>query len=548
MEENNKDLLISLLSSFTSEEEKLFVQNFHLYLSYGDDENKFVIDLDNVWSYMGFSKKCHAKTCLEKNFLINKHYICSVDQTHIKHGGNNKEIIKMNIDTFKEMCMIANTDKGKSTRRYYLKMENIFHKHLKLQNEKIIEELKFQNEKIIEKLKLENEEIIEYNKAIERHNNLKTFYTDKPCVYILKIDHENNIIKIGETDNVHTRLIDLVSQFKEGYLVEVFTCMQPHKFEQYIINRPDVVRNRIVGTELFKLDEDITIKYFVKIIKKNIKLFNNVENIELEKIKLEQMYLETIKSETDPIIRQTILERLINTTSNLTANIENFDEEDNCADYDSDIASNRKVYKYIPEDLVNPIATYPSLKSAARSCKEVTIHDYHIRAAAKNNTIFKNHRWYYIDDDKEFSVPPTEEEKKAEKKRKGSVAQLDSSGKNIINVFPSQIEASKTLKILNCSITTAITLQRQYKGYMWNMYESLSDEVKATFDGELPEKIRTGSSNKGVEKIDITTNNVIETYACIQDVCNLFKTSHKTIHKLSKSGDIYKGFKWRVIL
>jgi phage anti-repressor protein len=58
------------------------------------------------------------------------------------HGGHNKEKIMMNVDTFKALCMMPNTQKGKQTRRYYSKMESIFFKYIhkttlaNVQNEK----------------------------------------------------------------------------------------------------------------------------------------------------------------------------------------------------------------------------------------------------------------------------------------------------------------------------------------------------------------------------------------------------------------------------
>ena len=40
----------------------------------------------------------------------------------------------LNIDTFKSLCMLAKTDKGKEIRRYYVKLENI---HNKIKTSKI---------------------------------------------------------------------------------------------------------------------------------------------------------------------------------------------------------------------------------------------------------------------------------------------------------------------------------------------------------------------------------------------------------------------------
>lgn len=53
---------------------------------------------------------------------------------------------------------------------------------------------------------------------------------------------------------------------------------------------------------------------------------------------------------------------------------------------------------------------------------------------------------------------------------------------------------------------------------------------------------------KHVERIDPSTDQILETYNCIQDVCSKFKTCHKTIHKACASGDLYRGYKWRVVV
>jgi hypothetical protein len=43
-------------------------------------------------------------------------------------AGLNKEDIMLNVDTFKSLCMLAKTDKGKEIRKYYVKLENIHNK------------------------------------------------------------------------------------------------------------------------------------------------------------------------------------------------------------------------------------------------------------------------------------------------------------------------------------------------------------------------------------------------------------------------------------
>ena len=103
-------LLAKIKTNFTNNEQQLFIASFYCYLNY-NQKNDFVIDLDNVWKWLGFSNKAHSKLALEKNFIINKDYKSlltnlSEQKQHIR-GGHNKETFMLNIGTFKRFCLKA---------------------------------------------------------------------------------------------------------------------------------------------------------------------------------------------------------------------------------------------------------------------------------------------------------------------------------------------------------------------------------------------------------------------------------------------------------
>jgi hypothetical protein len=93
-------LLAKIKTNFTDNEQQLFIASFYCYLNY-DQKNDFVIDLDNIWKWLGFSQKIKAKQMLEKNFMIEKDYKLllyqQVKQTNETKGGHNKEIIMLNM-------------------------------------------------------------------------------------------------------------------------------------------------------------------------------------------------------------------------------------------------------------------------------------------------------------------------------------------------------------------------------------------------------------------------------------------------------------------
>jgi hypothetical protein len=80
----------------------MFLSSFYCYLKY-HSTNDFIIDLDNVWHWLGFSQKVNAKILLEKQFKLDTDYKKSLllqqKQTNVK-GGHNKEIFMLNITPF----------------------------------------------------------------------------------------------------------------------------------------------------------------------------------------------------------------------------------------------------------------------------------------------------------------------------------------------------------------------------------------------------------------------------------------------------------------
>ncbi len=99
-------------NSFSNYEQQIFVSSFYCYLNY-NSKTDFVIDLDNVWKWLGFSQKDAGKRVLEKNFINNKDYKVLLTQAgeqkkpHFApqvggaktdtRGGHNKKTIMLNI-------------------------------------------------------------------------------------------------------------------------------------------------------------------------------------------------------------------------------------------------------------------------------------------------------------------------------------------------------------------------------------------------------------------------------------------------------------------
>ena len=210
-------LLNKIKSSFTDNEQQLFVASFYCYLNY-NSKTEFVIDLDDVWKWLEFSTKQKAKMLLETQFTIDVDYKLltnlQVRQKKDARGGHNKETIMLTIRTFKLFCLKAGTKKAEQIHEYYIKLEETLQdvvneesNELKLQLERKTTEL---NNHII--ISMNEKELIREKTLIEQ------FHNNSQCVYYGIIDNlsTNNekLVKFGNSNNLKQR----VKQHKDTYL------------------------------------------------------------------------------------------------------------------------------------------------------------------------------------------------------------------------------------------------------------------------------------------------------------------------------------------
>ena len=106
---HNDDNFISFLRErMNTMEQHLFIESFKMYLQHGRNEKSFVVNLDDIWEKIGFTRKGPCKRVLEKNFEIGKHYIIRnyVEKTASQVGeasliindiDENEKIIKNNV-------------------------------------------------------------------------------------------------------------------------------------------------------------------------------------------------------------------------------------------------------------------------------------------------------------------------------------------------------------------------------------------------------------------------------------------------------------------
>lgn len=108
-------LITKIQTDFSSDEQLLFVASFYSFLNY-DQKKDFVIDLDDVWKWLGFSTKQKAKMLLEKHFTPEQDYTNSLNQQGKRcanaRGGQNKEVIMLTVRAFKPTKILIGTPKA----------------------------------------------------------------------------------------------------------------------------------------------------------------------------------------------------------------------------------------------------------------------------------------------------------------------------------------------------------------------------------------------------------------------------------------------------
>jgi hypothetical protein len=252
--EYNGRLLTKIQESFTGFEQQLFVSSFYCYLNY-DKNLDFVVDLDNVWKWLGFQQKVNATTLLEKHFKNDIDYknLDSSQEIIKSHGGHNKQIIMLTVRCFKSLCLKAQTKKASEIHEYYMKMEEVLHQIVEEETDELKQQLEQKNAVIQEKESMiqEKDSVIQSTKkekqrAVEQAI-IGQFPLNTECIYFGTIDNTNaeneKLIKFGHTNDLSTRLIDHHKKYQNFVLVAAFRVQNKVEIENLIKTYPKIKRH-----------------------------------------------------------------------------------------------------------------------------------------------------------------------------------------------------------------------------------------------------------------------------------------------------------------
>ncbi len=150
------ELLQRLHTALSSPDQRMFVQSFHMFLD-KDEERDMCIDLDDACKFMGILKG-NAKKLLVKHFAAGAAFACNIYKC-TDSSLDRRERVLMTPDTFKELCMMAGTAKGREVRGYYIKMEKVMKAYFK---DKMIAHAAAES-----RMQLENQRMVEERAAAE---------------------------------------------------------------------------------------------------------------------------------------------------------------------------------------------------------------------------------------------------------------------------------------------------------------------------------------------------------------------------------------------
>jgi len=536
----NIKLLDKIKESFSDADQQLFIGSFYCYLNY-DTKKEFVVDLDDVWKWMGFSTKQKADILLKNHFIhdIDYQHITSqigggsrVEEEHKGRGGHNIKKIMMTIKCFKSLCLKAQTKKASEIHDYYLKLEEILHdileengkeitkrmeEHKRLQDQTIEEQkrlLDHKEEALVQKdsaLAQKEEVIVQKDKALavapelERHTLLLRKYGQitGSLVYLVRIkqcDQGQYIIKIGESrKGIKNRLTEFKQKY--GNQVLILDCFPVHDsagLEKHLHHHPEIHPHQVKNLEgheteqeLFLMGRELTYQRLLDIIDTCQQQFNNpiAENERL-KLEVEQLRNQpTISIPMDHTILQEILktnqlllqkvQTLEATNKDIIARLNAMQTKTTTACSQPDPHLGPRLQKIHPETL-QILHVYETVAECMK--EDHAMKRPSINKAVRENTIYRGFRWQLVDRELDPHIAHALEPTKATKPQKnGYVAKVNQEQTEILHVYLDRKTAAQENNYPSiASLDNAVKNHTIKDGHYYQLYEEC-DVLKTRF-------------------------------------------------------------------
>jgi phage anti-repressor protein len=570
-------LIDELNNTFTENEQKWYIANLYVYLNY-HPTNDFPINLDDVYKLIGFAHKRNAKRTLINNFTENEDYKIVVLPR--EHGKFNEEIIMLNVDTFKNICMITKTEKAKEIRKYYVKLENIFNKLINEEHKQHQLELQQKNYKLLqkdEKLVKQQEEYnitinkLQKEKALERHHILlKEYAYIGSIVYIIHVktyEDETYVIKIGESRRgILDRFNEHRTKYEEAVILDCFNVNKSKDFENFLHNHKDIKKNKVKDLlnhendkELFLIGKDLSYTVLVQIIEQNIKYYNDI-NLEYEKSKLQietsELEIKKLKYAED-LLKNTDIKNTIDHSNNLKLLFEEINtikiliielknQQKTTNNFNEPLKTLGPRLQKVNPDTLQLVKWYESVSECMK--ENPSIKRPSINKAIVNNTIYNGYRWLLMERNLDPEIIHTIQPTKITKiQNLGYIAQLNNDKTKILNVYIDRKTASQ-LNGYNssCSLDEIVKKSKLSNNHYYILYSECDEHLKNEFKNSKNINGILLLYKDGIGKVDADGNLITEfTSKC--DCITKEDFGRKTMNKILYNNMMYKNHYYKHI-
>jgi phage anti-repressor protein len=577
----NSALINKVKEHFTEKEQQLFVSSFYCYLNYSQ-ANDFVIDLDNIWQWLGFTQKIAAKKLLEKNFKVGVHYkhlLCSqTKQKNEGRGGHNKDVIMLTVKTFKLLCIKADTEKANEIHEYFVKLEEFLTQVIQEENNELKQQLENNKQnfdkKLLEEKALQREQIL-----------LRDYGSIGNLIYIIKIKTFGTgeyIVKIGESRRgIELRYREHKTKYDECLLLDCFPVSKSKDFENFIHNHEKIRFNKVTDLvgheterELFLVGKNLSYNTILHIINSNIKHFNEFTqkdfdrlqekcDIIQEKCDLMQKMLNRETSDNRTGLQNiltpnndSIINQLIETQNTLITKIQQLEQSNHeilekvntpgiktMTNFGQPLVTvGPRLQQINPETLIlNKVyeSVAECIKESNYKLKRGTIDK-----AVKENTVYGGYRWMYVERNENPNVinniQPT---KQVKVQTLGYIAKLNNNKTEIVNIYLDR----KTAAILNgyqpSSLDTPVKNGTLTNNYYYVLYDKCPDNLRVEFEDRHGEPILY---KEGVGQFD-NQNNLVTEFVCKYDCIKKMQISDKTLAKALDKNVLYNNFYYKTL-
>jgi hypothetical protein len=559
----------------TTEQEQIFMASHYLYLQHGADSTKFVVDFDDVWKNVDFTRRDNAKRILAKNFTENENYTVSMVRSedcekaaplsggaafrNLGGSGQNKETILLTVDCFKNFCMIASTPKAKTIRSYYVKMENIMHEYYK--------NFKLKNEVLQNDLDISIKET-----AMKRHEVLIESNKNKWVVYFCRIrsnDDGSFILKIGESTDIKNRIEALSCDFGTCVIVmDVFECENSLRLERFLHNSSELLKykynnlehkNKTFSTEVYRIP---TYKEYEKLIKFTKSELSKYNSMEIMKLRVEEKRINLVAALcknydeamnllnkiTSPIIE--LPQEFIAVSEEPTQEpTREYAEEQHKLEENVPTSNSTGpiVQIYHKDNLHKVVQVFNSIMEATRdfNYNNKTASFTCIKKANQHKTVYLDHRWHFISNRQEIDLHKQRdigETVITQERKQGQIAMLNIDKTKIINVFKMAKEAAKSVSQHPSAMCSAIKYVSPLNNHYWLLWENVSVSLRNDFleSNILPVRPKNIRGIK-IVLLHPTSNEVVKTFESYTDVQKELRISVRKVKELIENSELYKG-------